>query len=373
VVQFILAVCLLAPSQDGGAPAKPKPEVPQPADPVRELEFRYLLLADQYAQSEAEWTSQLKLYAAFPEQRRELLEKHPVKPYWERFEALAGLGQPQAMLWLVEHADKMFADQKEVAKRKYAQLRKLVDEHASSSCGMEIVNSISLQRHWIEIEGVEDLLSDFAKKTKNREYAAGALASLVTTLTATSMTDEGRQRMNQATERILREYADTEAGRQFTDQLAIQEAARLTGQFAEGFVGKDVDGAELNLRALRGKVVLLEFWGFWNPRSRSLIPQLRELLGRHAADPLVVLGVASDEDPARFRELSKQNNVSWPSVWDGGRSGPVARSYNVRVFPTLYLIDSQGVIQRSWVGTQVEKSFPVDIDPALVALKARSK
>jgi len=359
---LLLAACLLAPSQE-----------PQPADPARELEFRYLLLADQYAQSEAEWNRQLKLYAAFPEQRNELLAKHPAKPYRERFEVLAGSGQPMAMLWLVEYADKLFDDRKEVAMRKYAQLRKLVDEHASGSSGMEIVKAISRQRHWIETKGVGDLLDDFAKKTQNREYAAGALVSLVSLLSATSMTDDARKRMNQATEQIVREYSDTESGRQFTEQLAIQEAARLTGQFAQSFVGKDVDGAELNLKALRGKVVLLEFWGFWNPRSRSLIPQLRELLERHAADPLVVLGVSSDEDPARFRELSKQHNVTWPSVWEGGRSGPIARTYNVRVYPTLYLIDSQGEIRRSWVGTQVEKSFAVDIEPALAALKAGSK
>jgi peroxiredoxin len=374
---FLLTALFLAPPQSGGAPAKPaaapQSDPKKDAERARELEFQYLLLCDQYSHSEVEWTDQMRLYSADPEKRKEVAAKHPVKQYWQRFEALANDGQGRALVWLAGHAENMFAERAEIVQHKLALFRKLIDEHASDSWAMETVVALSLQRLWLETKGVEDLLGDFVEKTRNRECAAGALARQMAILSGVVGKAEDQKKVDEIRERILREYPDTEAGRKLSGRPAGNEAAPLPGSPAPEFTGKDVDGAEISLAASRGKVVLLDFWGFWSPLSRSQLPHLRELLTRHAADPFVILGVDSDDDAARFRELSKEHGLGWRSVWEGGRNGPVAQLYRVRAFPTLFLIDARGLIRKSWVSVPSDKALDDEIALAIAAAKSGAK
>jgi hypothetical protein len=75
------------------------------------------------------------------------------------------------------------------------------------------------------------------------------------------------------------------------------------------------------------------------PHERSLVKRLED-------KPFVLLGVNSDEDKAKLREAMAKENITWRSWWDGGStSGPIASRWNVFGWPTLYLIDAQGVIR----------------------------
>ncbi len=367
---LLLATALCAPAQ---APAAPKLGASQDADRARELEIQYQLLCERYTRSETDWSAQLQRLASFPEQRTALIAKHPVKEYWAQFEALVQDGQAHALIWLMAHAEKMYSEKVEVAQKKLALAHKLIDEHASESWAKEIPVTIGLQRYWLEIKGVGELLDDFVKKTQNREFAAEALARMLAMYATLSVRGEGQQQVAELSERLLRDYPDTEAGRTRTEELAALELARMTTLPAADFSAKDVDGAEIGLAALRGKVVLLDFWSASDPRSPAMVQTLRELLGRHAEDPFVVLGVSSDEDAARFREFVKAQSIGWRSVWEGTRDGPVAKLYKVRALPSLFLIDAQGVIRQTWVGPKDLKTLDVRVEALLAPLRRDTK
>ena len=345
---LLVAALLWTPQQPGTAPAKPA--AGQGADAARELDIRYQILSEQYTRTENEWSEQLRRLASYPEQRAQLIAKHPVKDYWERFEALAKDGEGRCVLWLLAHADKMDAEKAEVAKRKLALCRRLIDEYASAPWGKEIPIAISLQRHWFDIQGTDDLLDAFVKKTPNREFAAEAISRTYALYMSLSVRGEGKERAAALNARLLNEYGDTEAGRTRFEQISAQEMARYINQPALAAAGKDVDGAALDLAGLKGKVVLLTFWSAADARAPALVQNLRELCGRHAQDPFVVLGVSSDEDPARFREFVKARDVAWRSIWEGVRLGPLAQSFNVKALPTMFLVDAGGVVRQVWVG-----------------------
>tara|TARA_B110000495_G_scaffold170397_1_gene158156 strand:+ start:289 stop:555 length:267 start_codon:yes stop_codon:yes gene_type:complete len=63
------------------------------------------------------------------------------------------------------------------------------------------------------------------------------------------------------------------------------------------------------------------------------------------AKPFTILGVNSD--PAvRYKKAIKENNITWPSFWDGGKTGgPIATEWAVRGWPTIYILDAKGVIR----------------------------
>ncbi len=82
-----------------------------------------------------------------------------------------------------------------------------------------------------------------------------------------------------------------------------------------------------------------------------MYPHERSLVKRLAGKPFVILGVNSDPKE-KLKEVLKKENMTWRSWWDGGNTGgPIARKWNVNGWPTLYLIDHQGVIRHKWVGS----------------------
>lgn len=374
---LFLVAAFLVPPQSGGAPAKPA-AAPQ-ADPrkeaerARELEIQYQLLCEQYGRSEVEWNDQLRLYTADLDKRNELLAKHPAKAYWERFEKLAADGQGRALVWLAGHAENVSSERAEIAQRKQALFRKLIDEHASESWAMDTVVALSLQRYWLETKGVESLLEEFVKKTQNREFAASALARVMAILSGVAAKSDELKKSDEIRDRIVREYPDTEVGKKLRERLGPQEGGPQLGAPAPAITGKDVDGAELGLPASSGKVVLVAFWGFWSPQSRLLLPHFGELLAKHAADPFAILGVNTDEDAARVREFSKEQKLAFRSVFEGGRGGPIAQRYQVRAFPTLFLIDARGLIRKSWAIAPSDKALDEEIAAAIAEAKGPAK
>ena len=66
---------------------------------------------------------------------------------------------------------------------------------------------------------------------------------------------------------------------------------------------------------------------------------------RLANEPFALIGVNSDPKEKVLAAL-KRENITWRSYWDGGNtSGPIASRWNVRGWPTIYVLDQKGVIR----------------------------
>lgn len=61
--------------------------------------------------------------------------------------------------------------------------------------------------------------------------------------------------------------------------------------------------------------------------------------------PFTILGVNSDPVD-RYRKAVEQENITWPSFFDGGSTdGPISTMWGVYAWPTIYVIDHEGIIQ----------------------------
>ena len=122
-----------------------------------------------------------------------------------------------------------------------------------------------------------------------------------------------------------------------------------------GKVAPDVEGVGLKdektkLSSLKGKVVLLDIWATWCPPCRAMIPHEREMVKKMEGKPFVLVSVSADDKKETLTDFLKDNPMPWTHWWEG-QGGSILRTYRVRAFPTLFLIDAKGVIRKKWVGS----------------------
>jgi len=88
-----------------------------------------------------------------------------------------------------------------------------------------------------------------------------------------------------------------------------------------------------------------------------MYPHERSLVKRLEKSPFVLLGINSDPKP-KIQEAMKREHITWPFFWDGGNtSGPIAKAWGVRSWPTTYVIDAKGVIRYKNVrGEQMDEA-----------------
>ena len=76
-----------------------------------------------------------------------------------------------------------------------------------------------------------------------------------------------------------------------------------------------------------------------------MYPHERSLVKRLEGKPFALLGINSDPKD-RLRQVMKKENITWHSWWDGGDTGgPIATAWNVKGWPTTYVLDTKGVIR----------------------------
>lgn len=163
-----------------------------------------------------------------------------------------------------------------------------------------------------------------------------------------------RGRMTRAQEATVATYFDALAAIHPADKAYIERRkwAALNigiGRTAPDITGKDFDGATFSLNEYRGKVVYLVFTGEWCAPCRSEYPYQRLMLELYKDKPFALLGVNSDaklETARQGKVDSKLPNRSW---WDGhekeSTKGPIAATWGVTAWPTIYILDATGAIR----------------------------
>lgn len=78
-----------------------------------------------------------------------------------------------------------------------------------------------------------------------------------------------------------------------------------------------------------------------------MYPHERSLVKRLESKPFALLGVNSDTDKDALKEVMKKEEITWRSWWNGpeGTRGPLAKTWNVHGWPTIYVLDHKGVIR----------------------------
>ena len=147
-------------------------------------------------------------------------------------------------------------------------------------------------------------------------------------------------------------FIETHARFIATDQTILDriDAARASADFEL----KDLSGKSWTLSALKGKVVLVNFWATWCPPCRKEMPDLEELSKQFKDQGLVVLAI-SDEEDAKVRPFIAEHGYSFNVLLDPGRT--VSERYFVDGIPKNFVFDRDGKLVAQSMDMRTRKQF----------------
>ncbi len=126
----------------------------------------------------------------------------------------------------------------------------------------------------------------------------------------------------------------------------------IEGNRAPGFAISTLQGQALTLADLRGKVLLLNFWGTWCGPCRREMPEFQKIYEEWGERGFAILAIAyndSEEAMAAFRD---EFGLSFPLALDA--SGDINDAYAIQTRPSSYLLDQNGIIVARHFGIMTE-------------------
>jgi cytochrome c biogenesis protein CcmG/thiol:disulfide interchange protein DsbE len=127
------------------------------------------------------------------------------------------------------------------------------------------------------------------------------------------------------------------------------------GRPAPAFSGTTLDGEALALADLRGRPVIVNFWGPSCVPCRDEFPLFLAKLAEHRADDLAIVGILMFDPPAPARDFIADHGATWPTIDDP--EGTIRTAYRAIARPQTYFIDRDGILRQIQVGQVSEADF----------------
>ena len=115
----------------------------------------------------------------------------------------------------------------------------------------------------------------------------------------------------------------------------------MIGKPAPEFTVKDINGKDFSLFSLRGKYVILDFWGTWCSACIKAFPKIKQFYTANR-DEFEIVGIAFDCKLEAWRkDVLEKHSLPWINVFD---DISIIHKYNVTFAPMYFLIDKYGII-----------------------------
>lgn len=155
-----------------------------------------------------------------------------------------------------------------------------------------------------------------------------------------SLTSYFTDDMKKTYDALSQEAKDSYYGKKVKDELypAGKEGTKVPEFTVTDKTGKSITLAEL---CQGKKYILIDFWASWCNPCRKEIPNLKKLYKEYADKGFQIISISIDKKKEDWEKALKEENLEWPNFLD---NGDVAITYKVKMIPTMYLIDTNGVM-----------------------------
>jgi cytochrome c biogenesis protein CcmG/thiol:disulfide interchange protein DsbE len=119
--------------------------------------------------------------------------------------------------------------------------------------------------------------------------------------------------------------------------------------------GSTLDGEPFRLADLRGKPVIVNFWGPSCVPCRDEFPLFTDKLAEHARDGFTIVGVLMDDPPEPARDFVRDFGATWVTVLDPDKA--IRGAYRVAARPQTYFVDGDGILRSIQIGEVRDADF----------------
>ncbi|MBQ7483679.1 MAG: TlpA family protein disulfide reductase, partial [Bacteroidaceae bacterium] len=120
------------------------------------------------------------------------------------------------------------------------------------------------------------------------------------------------------------------------------------GDVAPDFTLKSINGKNISLSSLRGKYVMLDFWGSWCGWCIKGIPDMKACYAKHK-DKLEILGIDCNDPVDRWKNAVAKHQLPWLNV-RADEGSDIFTKYAIQGFPTKIILSPEGKVVKAFVG-----------------------
>jgi thiol-disulfide isomerase/thioredoxin len=177
-------------------------------------------------------------------------------------------------------------------------------------------------------------------------------------------------KMNQDEEgvRALKRYVEVAPKGKDVDfaLTLIEEPRRARESYAPDFSFTSKQGEFITLEDLKGKTVVLDFWGTWCKPCLMATPDLVKLNRKFSEQGVVFIGVAVNDQEDSWAAYIEKYQMDWPQFFDKTRK--ISTPFGVISYPTYIVIDGEGIVRgrksgysptetQSWIEGEIKRTL----------------
>jgi len=183
-------------------------------------------------------------------------------------------------------------------------------------------------------KGAREIIKEFPKRTE----LSGLLVSVAQGWADNNQPEKARS--------LAQEIMTSKAGEEVeaAAQGLLKKLDRVGKPLAMKF--KSIDGKEVDLASMKGKVVLIDFWATWCSPCMAELPKLKAAYEKLHPKGFEILGISLDRDEEALQKGVKRENMTWAHCFDGGGS-KFAEEFEIASIPTMWLVDKKGNLRET--------------------------
>lgn len=223
-------------------------------------EVSYASLVDEYDAAVATWKDALRAEED-RKAKRALRKQKPALDFYPRFQTMANAGEGQALIWMMGNLRDAGFKKKEASAMCGELAGTLVSQHLEQEWFADATAVMFKQKRVIGLERLDVLMLEVVGSSPSKILQAQTLAQLAGIFAKSK--DETEMAKGEAYfERLETDYSEEVLQKALTGERFRKTFLRV-GKMAPDFEAITAAGEEFKLSDYRGKVTLIDFWGFW--------------------------------------------------------------------------------------------------------------